>query len=651
VSTLGWPPRISAKVTDNIGVDTVFVEYSIDDALTGASIDKGEFGMIAGQEGDVYSAAFPQLEGLVDGDEIGSYRLFARDVSNAENVAALPPVADEPFSFIVAATGTVAYFDFEGSTSDVATTGSWEHGTPSYGVLFAHSGSGAWATRLDRSYPDFPGTAELVLPSMNLSGLASAWLEFWHWYDIEHDGTAEPGSDEVATLWDGGLVQVSTDGGGEWVTLIPEGGYDGIIAAGAGNPMEAQPAFGGFSYGWRKDYVLIPAGPDVRVRFVFAHDVSNQEESRAFAGWVIDDVSIRIDRPADEVPPQVVGTPPLLSEAEAGDPIGPLVSVRATDDVGVEKVEVTYELSGSGGLASGVARLNQSGSEPDLFEARIPVPPASTLPVSILTYRLRVFDFDGNSVDSPGQGDPYRVEYVFVSRQDQLVSVTPTGGWSAGSPGWLLTDDSFGSGSASLVLSPVDLPSDAADVRFELVHEYDLAGSAVAHVKVSTGAEWQLITPREGYPDAEHGFAGQGAQAASTFDLNSFAGEQIQLRVELESSEPLGTGRFWRVQSATTVIKASGDSFTVPRTLELHPNFPDPFAGNTTISFTIPEPTVVDLALFDLLGRKVGQLINEPMEAGTHTIRWSAGDLAAGTYYMRLITKSGHAIESISVLK
>jgi hypothetical protein len=649
VSVLGWPPRITASITDNIGVDTAYVEYSVDDAETGSIVDGGIFGLTR-EASDTYAGTFPRLEGFIDGDETVSYRLYAMDASVASNEAALPEAGKEPFQFLVASQGTVAFLDFEGTEGGARATGVWEHGSPTYGTRVVRSGSDAWVTALDRAYPAFPGTAELELPPFNLSGLALAWLEFWHWYDLEHDGTALPGTETDATLWDGGFVQVSTNGGTSWTSLTPAGGYDGRIPSGAGNPAENESAFGGSSHGWRRELVQIPGGPDVRVRFVFGHDVSNEEESVAYAGWMIDDVSIRVDRPEDNEVPTLVEGPDPSAEAEAGSQVGPEVMVRVTDNVGIERVEISFEISGSAGVSTGSTRLSQSPVEADLFEGRIPVPPEMTAPGAILSYTINVRDFDGNAILLPEGGSSYRVEYVFVSREDRLASVTPSGGWRDEDGSWLLSADRFGGGAAALVLTPVDLPSDAAEIRFELSHRYSLAGLDLAKVQLSQGGAWEDLDPTDGYPDGQMGFAGAG-EGLSVFDLAAYAGQQVQLRVALEANQSLPEGAFWWVNSASTVIKAEGNSFTIPRTLELQPNFPDPFSTSTTLSYTIPEPTVVDLAVFDVLGRKVAQIISEPMEPGTYSRQWNANDLAAGTYFIRLVTKSGTAVESISIFK
>ena len=85
------------------------------------------------------------------------------------------------------------------------------------------------------------------------------------------------------------------------------------------------------------------------------------------------------------------------------------------------------------------------------------------------------------------------------------------------------------------------------------------------------------------------------------------------------------------------------------RDLEVNPsaptlsqNYPNPFVGETTLGFDLPQTSTVSLAVFDLLGRKVSNLISdEALPAGRHEFRFDGGRLAPGVYFYRL--RSGDA--------
>ena len=79
----------------------------------------------------------------------------------------------------------------------------------------------------------------------------------------------------------------------------------------------------------------------------------------------------------------------------------------------------------------------------------------------------------------------------------------------------------------------------------------------------------------------------------------------------------------------------------VPREYGLGPGVPNPASTGSRISFSMPERSAVDLAIYDIGGRRVRSLVSGPMGAGVHETTWdlrddSGGLVRAGVYYYRL---------------
>lgn len=74
----------------------------------------------------------------------------------------------------------------------------------------------------------------------------------------------------------------------------------------------------------------------------------------------------------------------------------------------------------------------------------------------------------------------------------------------------------------------------------------------------------------------------------------------------------------------------------IPLRLELAQNYPNPFNPSTTVVFELPAAGNVRLAVYDMLGRQVSILLNEPLAAGQHRIPFNAAGLASGSYTYRL---------------
>ncbi len=66
---------------------------------------------------------------------------------------------------------------------------------------------------------------------------------------------------------------------------------------------------------------------------------------------------------------------------------------------------------------------------------------------------------------------------------------------------------------------------------------------------------------------------------------------------------------------------------------ELSQNYPNPFNPSTTIRFSVSESSFINLSIFNSLGEKIEELVNEDKEPGVHTIEFNAQNLPSGTYF------------------
>jgi hypothetical protein len=85
-----------------------------------------------------------------------------------------------------------------------------------------------------------------------------------------------------------------------------------------------------------------------------------------------------------------------------------------------------------------------------------------------------------------------------------------------------------------------------------------------------------------------------------------------------------------------------------PETIALYPNYPNPFTGVTNIAYSIESPGFVELAVVDMLGRKVRTLAAGYEEPGTHVRKLQLLDAPAGMYLCRLTV--GETVRTKSLL-
>ena len=79
----------------------------------------------------------------------------------------------------------------------------------------------------------------------------------------------------------------------------------------------------------------------------------------------------------------------------------------------------------------------------------------------------------------------------------------------------------------------------------------------------------------------------------------------------------------------------------IPGTAVLHNNFPNPFNPSTTISFSLPIESRIDLIIYNIKGQQVKTIVNDIFEKGNHSVTWNGIDesgklVSSGVYFYKL---------------
>jgi hypothetical protein len=88
-----------------------------------------------------------------------------------------------------------------------------------------------------------------------------------------------------------------------------------------------------------------------------------------------------------------------------------------------------------------------------------------------------------------------------------------------------------------------------------------------------------------------------------------------------------------------------------PEKFVLHQNYPNPFNPETEIKFEIPEPGLVNLKVFDILGKEITTLVNEELASGIYETNFDGSNLSSGTYFLTLRTKNHSSIVKMTLIK
>ena len=96
---------------------------------------------------------------------------------------------------------------------------------------------------------------------------------------------------------------------------------------------------------------------------------------------------------------------------------------------------------------------------------------------------------------------------------------------------------------------------------------------------------------------------------------------------------------------------SSGKTKSAPKSFGLNQNYPNPFNPETKISYYLTVSGIVNLCIYDLLGRKIDTLINAEQSYGQHETSYNASALPSGIYFCKLEYGKNVSIIKMILLK
>ena len=102
----------------------------------------------------------------------------------------------------------------------------------------------------------------------------------------------------------------------------------------------------------------------------------------------------------------------------------------------------------------------------------------------------------------------------------------------------------------------------------------------------------------------------------------------------------------------TTNCELASDTFNpIPLDYSLYDPYPNPFNAQTAIQITLPIKDVMIVKVYDVNGSELKTLVHSIFDSGTHTIKWNAGDLPSGIYFIRMQTRHFAGTKKVSLIK
>lgn len=160
--------------------------------------------------------------------------------------------------------------------------------------------------------------------------------------------------------WDGGVVEISTNGGTSWTDLgskMIEGKYNGSMGTGSNNPIGGRAAFTGLRTTFQRTTINLSsyAGQNIRIRFRFASDDNTAPTG---GGWFVDDI-VLFTEPVVYIKGNLFNASSVLQSVSD-------TLTRIVQSVACVPVSVTTQPAGSNGCTGGSASFTvvAAGSNP-----------------------------------------------------------------------------------------------------------------------------------------------------------------------------------------------------------------------------------------------------------------------------------------------
>ena len=159
-----------------------------------------------------------------------------------------------------------------------------------------------------------------------------------------------------------------------------------------------------------------------------------------------------------------------------------------------------------------------------------------------------------------------------------------------------------------------------------------------AQADIQSGVAGEYDTPIE----SDHTPSLDGSETS-----NAVKGDSRAVETSAAADQPMFTLRVRSNAVGTDIAVVE-----IPNQVELLQNYPNPFNPVTQIRYGVPVQSNVTLEVYDILGRRVAQLLNNDIkEAGRYTVSFDGRNLASGVYIYRLLVGDKQITKSMVLIK
>ena len=301
-------------------------------------------------------------------------------------------------------------------------------------------------------------------------------------------------------------------------------------------------------------------------------------------------------------------------------------AIIAWQDTGGEDWLVTPQLNIVAGdsLKFWTRRFWPAVYEPDTLQIRV-----STTDTSVASFTTVLATYDVNTFPNPDFGE-YKIDLSSFAGQNVFIAFRH---YDFNGNGMYLDDVSV-AGSV-----PVELASFAAsvsgnDVTLSWMTATELNNSGF-NVERTTGKEsWTELGFIEG-----HGTTTE--THVYTFIDKGLAEGTYSYRIKQVDFD--GSYKYYDLNQDVEIA--------APISYALSQNYPNPFNPTTKIKYSVPFDGFVSVAVFNILGKKVANILGSVQKAGNYELTFDATNLASGMYIYRMKAGDFVSIKKMMILK
>ena len=141
---------------------------------------------------------------------------------------------------------------------------------------------------------------------------------------------------------------------------------------------------------------------------------------------------------------------------------------------------------------------------------------------------------------------------------------------------------------------------------------------------------------------------------------NSYTDNDLEYNIEYFFRVSAYVNGFWsnwsNVVSITLESVGVEDENQIPTVFKIHQNHPNPFNPTTTLRYNLPDDGMVNITIYDMMGRVVRNLVNDHQSAGYKTIHWNGTNgfgepVAAGVYLYQIHAGNFQQTKKMILLK